>query len=434
MKHSVEKIDAIRHRISVEVPAEMVERAYKAAMEKINKEADVPGFRKGKIPEQVLLQRFGQDIEVEAIKEAVRLTYPDAIREAGVHPLSDPEVDPTGKLLHGQPFTYKAIFEVYPEVVLKKYEGLELTSQKISVSQEEIEGELRRLQQQMTQLAPEPEGEIGPGMIAKIDFKGTAGGQAFPGSEAEDYVVDFGAGTLLEEFEVQIKGMKMGEERDIAFHYPTDFFKRDIAGKKAEFRVKLKDLHRKVVPELDDAFAKELGDYGDLAAVRAEIEKRIKAYKEQMVATNLHEQAIRALIADHQDLDVPTALIDSELGNMLEQLRRRLESQGRTFEDAKIDAHQFVRENVKEATDRARGYMLVRAIMEKEGIAVTEPEIEERMQRLAAESRATSEQVKDYFQKENHLEGLRSQMLFEKTLAFVVSKAKVKEEKPKKEK
>jgi trigger factor len=434
MTAQLETLSQIRRALSIEVPKEVVDKAFGAAIQKINNEANIPGFRKGKIPEDVILKRFGRDVEIEAIKEAVRETYPAAVKEAGANPLSEPEVEPAGKIERGKSFSYKAIFEIYPEVAITDYTGLALTSRKVDIAKEEVEEELKRIQRQMTQLEPIEGGEIGPGMIAMIDFKGTAGGEAFPGSEAENYVVDFGSGALLSEFEVEIKGMKAADERDISFHYPTDFFRREIAGKKGEFRVKVKEVRRKVVPELNDAFAKELGNFENLDAVRIEVEKRMREYREGAVVNELREQAIRALIGKHQDLEVPTALIDSELSNMLEQLRRKLESQGKTMEDAKVDAHQFVRENVKEATDRARGFMLVREIMQKEKITLADTEVEERIARIAAESRANPEQVKEYFEKENRLEGLRSQALFEKTLDFVVGKANVQQEKAKKEK
>lgn len=432
MKTTIEKISQIRQAITVEVPAEVVEKAFVAALEKVGKEAKIPGFRSGKVPENILMQKFGPEVEVEAVKHLVRETYPNALQENGINPLSEPDVEPKGKILHGQPYTYKAIFEIYPEVKASGYDGLKLTREKIAVTDEEIEAELKRAQRQLTQLEPASDGELGPGMLGKIDFKGTAGGEPFVGSEATDYVVDFGTGALLNEFEVEIKGMKEKEERDISFHYPTDFFKREIAGKKGEFRVKLKELRRKVVPELNDEFAKSLGSFENLNAVRADLKKRIAEYKENVQRSMLREQAIRAIIEKHSDLEVPTAIIDSELGNMLEQLKRQIEAQGRKFADANIDSKKFVSENVKEATERARGYMLARAISTQEKIEITDAELDERINKIAADYRNAPAQVREYFEKNKLIDGLRGQMLFEKTLDFVVNKAKVEEIKPKK--
>ncbi len=430
----VEIIDSIRRSLAIHVSAAAVDKAFGEAMEKVGKEAKLPGFRKGKVPDSVVMQKFGHEVEAEALQIAIRSSYPDALKESGVIPLSDPRIEGAGKFEKGKPFEYKAVIEIYPDVKVKKYDGLSLTTEKIEVTDEDVEAELRGLQRQMTQLEPSPSGAIGEGMVAMIDFKGTAGGKVFEGSQAENYVVDFGAGHLLDQFESQIAGMKAGEERNISFHYPTDFFRREIAGKKGEFNVKVKEVRRKVVPKLDDDFAKELGDHKTLGDVRVEIKRRISEYREGMAQAHLREQAIRAIIAEHKDLAVPTALIDAELGNMLEQLKRNAQSRGQKFDASKIDSREFVKHNIKEATDRARGYMLTRAISEAEKLSVSEEEMEERIKRMASDSRNQLAKVKEYLNKNNMIESLHSQILFEKTLDLVVSKAKIKTEKPKKEK
>ncbi len=434
MKSSLENLSPIRQKITVEVSADKVDKAYDAAIEKVRKEATIPGFRKGKVPEDVILKRFGNDVNTEAAKQVISASYPEAIKETDAKPISDPQIEISNPIEKGKPFTYSATIEIYPEVKATGYEGLSLTQQKTTVTDEEVEAELKRLQQQMTQLEPAEGKEIGEGIVATIDFKGTAGGEPFPGSEAENYVVDFGTGALLTEFEAQIKGMKAGEEKEISFHYPTDFFRREMAGKKGEFKVKVKELRTKVVPKLDDEFAKSLGDFKDLNAVRADLKKRIHDYKEGVEKNRLREQAIRELIAKNQNLEVPTVLIDSELGNMLEQIKRQYEMQGQKFDASKIDAKEFVAQNVKEATDRARGYMLARAVAAQEKLEITDEELDAKIAQMAAQSRSTPQQVRDYLNKNKMLDNFRAQILFEKTLDLIVNKAKIKMEKPKKEK
>lgn len=434
MKSSIEKLDSIRQKITVEATKAQVDKAYKEAVEKVGKEVKLPGFRKGKVPENVVLQRFGDEVKTEAIKQVVRDTYPEAVKETDAKPLSDPQIDIGGDLEKGKPFNYSATIETYPDVMAKGYSGLTLTREKVSVADEEVENELKRIQQQMTQLEPVEGGAVGHGHVAMIDFKGTANGKSFPGSEAENYVVDFGTGALLKEFEAEIEGMKVGEGKTIAFIYPAEFFRKELAGQQGEFEVKVKEVRRKVVPGLDDEFAKTLGEFKDLKAVRADLKKKIGEYKEGMEQSKLREQAIRSIIEKHSDLEVPTALIDAELGNMLEQIKRQYEAQGQPFDASKIDAKRFVSENVKEATDRARGYMLARSITEQEGIEATDEEIEKRVEVMAAQSRSTAQQVKEHLKKNNMMDNLRSQILFEKTLDLVVNKAKIKTEKPKKEK
>lgn len=434
MVATLEKVDSIRRRISVGASKETVDRARKAVLDKMRAELNIPGFRKGKVPDEMILKKYGDEVNTETIKKIVHETYPQAVSEVGANPISPPSVEPVDALEPGKPFSYRATFEIYPEVLVGEYEKLPLEREKVSVSDEEVEMELKKLQMQLTQLEPSPDGKVSKGMIAMIDFKGTAAGEPFPGSEAENYVVDFGSGNLLKEFEVQIEGMKMDEERVIEFDYPEDYFRKDIAGKRGRFTVKTKDVRRKIVPKIDDDFAKELGQYKTLKDVKADLKKRIHEYKELMVRNQLMEQAIRKLIEKHKDMDVPTTLIESELGNMIEQLKRRMEAQGQKFEESKIEPKEFVKANVKEATDRARGYMLVSAISAKEGVVVSDDEVEARIGRIAAQTRQPVEKVKQQAKKDNQLEALRSQIMFEKTLDLILNKAKIKEVKPKKAK
>lgn len=434
MKTSLEKISPIKQQLSVEAPAEAVDEAYAAALDKVRKEAKIPGFRKGKVPDSVVEGRFGEDLAMEAVKELVRRTYPKAVEESGAKPLADPTIEPGGKFEKGKTFAYKALFEVYPEFTAEGYEGLKLEREKAEVADEEVEGELRRLQRQMTQLEPAPDGALGPGMIAMIDFKGTAGGAPFAGSEAENYVVDFGTGNLLEEFEVQIAGMKASEERDIEFDYPTSYFKKEIAGKRGAFRVKVKEVRKKIVPELGDEFAKEIGSFANIAEVRQDLKKRIADYKEMAAKNALKEQAIRLLIEKHKDLEAPTPLVEAELGNMIEQLDKQLRAQGKSLAEAKIDGKQFVHANAKEAAARALGYMIVNAIASQEKIEVADEEYEKRLEEIAAANRQPIAKIREHVEKNNMAGQIRSQMRFEKTLDFVLGKAKISEIKPKKEK
>lgn len=434
MKAQLENISSIKQAINIEVPADIVDNAYKSAMEKVRKEAKVPGFRQGKIPEPIILQKFREELDVETIKAIARETYPKAVEETKAKPISDPQIEPSGGVAKGKPFSYKATFEIYPEVKVNDYVGLKLEREKVDVTDEEVELEVKRLQHQMTQLEPVAEGEVGPGHVAVIDFKGTAGGKPFAGSEAENYVVDFGGGQLLEEFEIKIKGMKVSEEREITFKYPENYFKKEVAGLEGLFKVKVKDLRRKIVPELNDEFAKELGKFGSMDEVKKDVKERIAGYKETISKNALKEQAIRQLIEQHKDIEVPTSFIDAELENMLSQLERQLKAQGQTLADSKIDAKEFVRANVKEATDRARGYMIVNAIAGEEKIQVEEGEVDARIKNIAENSRENVAKVREYYEKNNYISNLRSQILFEKTLDFVLGKAKISDAKSKKKK
>jgi len=441
MPTQITQVDSIRQSIEVEVSAEGVDKAIAAAMKKMKAKLKLPGFRKGKVPDSMIRQRFSDELLSDAMREAVKASYPNAIDESGASPITPPDILPESEFKSGSPFKYKATFEIYPEVDPKGYDSLSLERVKAEATDEEVESELKRLQHQMTQLEPAPDVGIGHGFVGLIDFKGTADGNAFPGDAAENYVVDFGTGNLLKEFETQIAGMKAGEERDIEFHYPKNYFRVEVAGKKGFFNVKMKEVRRKIVPEINDDFAKEIGKFKDLKEVKADLKKRILEYKEVMIKNDLMAQAVRKLVEKHKDIEVPTPLVDSELKNLLEQIKRQYESQGKKFEEVKLDPRQFVEANVEEATSRARGFLLVNAVSSKENVQVSDDDVEERVSQIAQQSRQTPEQIKEYIEKSNQMESLKAQLIFEKTLELIISKSKIKyvkqgksEKKEKKEK
>ena len=197
MKAKLEIVDSIRQAVEVEVSVDLVKVAQKKVMVKMKKEVKIPGFRKGKIPDDIILKKYGEEVREETLKQIVQDTYPTAVTDVGANPISPPSILPLGVLEDDKPFKYKATFEIYPEVEPSGYTALSLEREKVGVTDDEVELELKRIQQQMTQLEPSPDGEVGKGMVAMIDFKGTAGGEAFPGSEAENYVVDYESGNLL---------------------------------------------------------------------------------------------------------------------------------------------------------------------------------------------------------------------------------------------
>ncbi len=434
MKATLEKIDSIQQAVLVEATAEEVNKAYDSVMSEMRKEVSLKGFRKGKVPDDMIIKHFEKELENDSIRKLVNSTYPEAIQSVGAIPLGAPSVEPKGDFSRGKDFSYRAVFEVYPEVIAKGYDKLSLEREKVEVEEEEVEAEIKRLQRMMTQLEPAPDGALGPEMVAMVDFSGTADGEEFPGCKSENYVVEFGAGNMLKEFEKQIEGMKAGEERAIQFDYPKDYFRAEIAGKRGSFNVKAKEIRKKVTPLLNDDFAKELGNYDSLKAVREDVKKRLFDIKERMQKNKMINQAIEKLVEEHSKLEVPSTVIEAELTNMLQQLKQRVEQQGGKFEDLKIEPRDFVNKNIEEARKRARGYMLVRAISEQEKVMVTDDEVEIRLKEISEETRNPVDKVRAEFEKDNGMEKLRAQLVFEKTLDLVVSKAKVKEVKPKKEK
>ena len=428
----LEDVNSISQKLIIEVPAENIEKSAKTALEKVKKEAKIPGFRQGKIPDAMVKQRLGNAYSEELVKQIVHDTYPEAVKLTSALPISDPRIEAeTFEVTEGKPFKYSAVFEIYPKVEPVDYKGLNLEKEKISVTDEEIDAELLHIQRQMTQLEPAKDDIIGNGMLARIDFTGTAGGKKFEGSEAKDFIVDIDQKNLLPQFEKQILGMKEGEEKDVSFEYPKDYFNKDIAGLKGEFRVRVKELRKKIVPKLDDQFAKDLGKFETLSDVKKMIGERIMQAKEAHQQMHLHRRVMEEL-STKQPIDVPDVMVTSELSHMLEEISHRLEAEGKTLKDANIDANSFVKNHLEEARLRARGYILLQAISDKENIQVTDEDVDQRIKSMAAQSGQTEANVKAHFEKQGLMSAMKTQLQMEKTLNFLIENAKIKEKSEKK--
>lgn len=429
----LEDVNSISQKLTVTLPAQHVKKSARKALAELKKDAKVPGFRKGKVPDEMIKKRLGEAYKEEILRQIVRDSYSDAVRLANARPISDPRIETeTANIDEAKEFAYKAVFEIYPTVEPEKYTGMKLEKEKVVVSKEEVENELRTLQQQMTQLEPAPDAAIAKGILARVDFTGTANGKPFEGSEAKDFIVDLEAKNLMTEFEKQIAGMKEHEERTIEFTYPADYFNKDIAGAKGQFMVTCKELRRKIVPELNDDFAKDLGQFKTIADVKKVLHDRITWFKEGQQRTLLHHQVMETF-SKNQPIDIPDVMVSSELGSMLDEFSQQLKSQGKTLQDVGVDASSFVREHLSDAQMRVRGYIIANAIAQKEKITVADQEVDERIKGIAAQSGEQEAKVRKHFTDNNLLGGLKSQMLIEKTLDFVISKAKVKEGKAAKE-
>lgn len=432
MKATLEPINSVSQAVTVEVPATTVEQCRQKILKKIADDAKLPGFRKGKVPLEMVEKRVGKDVDRDIVEEVVRQTYPDALRQVGGRPISDPRID-AKPLLAGAPFSYKAIFEIFPEVKVEKYDGLKLSRDKIEVSADDVARELGILRQRMTQLEPAPEGELMEGMMALVDFAGTADGRSFEGSKAENFVVDFGSGNLLADFEAEVRGMKSGEKRSITFRYPADYFNKQVAGKEGKFEVTVKEVRRKLIPELDHEFAKSFGNFDTLQALEKDMKQRIHAHKDEHERRKLHRQIIEQL-AGQQAIEVPEVMVHAELSSMLEQLDRELKAQGQTLEKAGVDIQAFVKTNYGEALLRTRGFLLVHAIAKQGGLAVTDEEKSARIKALASQAGESEANIRSYLDKEGRMGRLETELLLEKTLDFILGKSKIKEVKAKNEK
>ncbi|MBI2346306.1 MAG: trigger factor [Deltaproteobacteria bacterium] len=425
MKTSVEEIGPVKRKLTVDLPVERVVASLEEAYAKIQKTAKLKGFRQGKVPRHLLEQYFKQEAETEAAEALVRASFREAATQVQLVPLATPRVE-TGPFSAAQPFTYSAVVEVRPAVQLGTYTGFKLEHAAYGITDEEVEIQLRSAQQSMTKLCPVDEtAGLAEGMVARIDFDGTADGKPFEGSRAVDYVIDVGGGKLLPAFEATIMGMRVGETKQVSFTYPDDYFNVNLAGAKGEFRVTCKELKRKEVPDLTDEFAKDLGNFATLADVRAEIRKRLTVTKERQAKGELAEHAMRQLLASHP-FEVPETMVGWELEVMYREIERRAKAQGKTMEALGMKAEQFVAQYEAAAKDRVRGTLLLDAVCETEKIQVTDDEIDARLQEIAQSIGEPAPKVRLTYEQQDLLPALTRQLRHEKALDFIIGTSKIK--------
>ncbi|MDQ0158780.1 trigger factor [Alkalibacillus salilacus] len=412
--------------LTVEVDAKEFDQALDQAFRKVVKDVQVPGFRKGKVPRGIFEQRFG----VESLyQDAVDIVLPDAymkaVEETGITPVDRPDVD-VEQIEKGQPLIFKATVTVKPEVELGEYKGLEVEEQDTTVTDEEVEEELKSLQEKHAELVVKEEGQVENGDTVVIDFEGFLDGEAFEGGSAENHTLEVGAGQFIPGFEEQLVGKTAGEETEIQVTFPEDYQAEELAGKETTFKVKIHEVKTKEVPELDDEFAKDVEDEVEtLDELRENTKQRLQEQKEQSADQEKRETLVEKA-SENATVEVPDAMVDSELDRMLQEFEQRLQMQGMTLDmyyqfagQSEDDLKEQMRED---AQKRVRTNLTLEAIAAEENLEVTDQDIEDQLQEMASMYQTDVEQLKQMLG--GNTEALNEDLKLKKAIDFLAEHAK----------
>ncbi|MET3682566.1 trigger factor [Alkalibacillus flavidus] len=412
--------------LTVEVDAKEFDKALDQAFKKVVKDIQVPGFRKGKVPRGIFEQRFG----VESLyQDAVDIVLPDAymqaVEETGITPVDRPDVD-VEQIEKGQPLIFKATVTVKPEVELGEYKGLEVEEQDTSVSDEEVEEELASLQEKHAELVVKEEGQVEEGDTVVIDFEGYLDGEAFEGGSAENHTLEVGSGQFIPGFEEQLVGKTAGEDTEIQVTFPEDYQAEDLAGKETTFKVKIHEVKAKEVPELDDEFAKDVDNNVEtLDELRENTKQRLQEQKEQDADQEKREQLVEKA-SENATVEIPDAMVDSELDRMLQEFEQRLQMQGMTLDmyyqfagQSEDDLKEQMRED---AGKRVRTNLTLEAIAAAENLEVTEQDIEDQLQEMASMYQTDVEQLKQMLG--GNTDALNEDLKLKKAIDFLAENAK----------
>lgn len=423
MKASWEKTEKNAGVLTVETDEQTVAQALDQAFKKVVKKVNVPGFRKGRVPRKIFEQRFG----VEALyQDALDILLPDAyekaVKETKIEPVDQPEIEDV-EIEKGKPFRFKAKVTVKPEVKLGEYKGLKIEEKDFSVSEEDVNAELERMRKQQGIIKPvEDAAQNGDQVI--IDFEGFQDGVAFEGGKGENYNLELGSGSFIPGFEEQLIGVKAGEEKEVKVTFPEDYHAEELAGKPATFKVKVHEVKRIELPELDDEFAEDVSEFETLAELKADVEKRLKESKEKE-RENYVRNALVEKAAENAEVDIPEVMIDHEVNNMLQNFEQQLSFQGMNLElytKFTGQTEEDLKEQFKtDAEKKVRADLVLEAIAEAEKVEVTEEETEKELQETAEAVKRDVEEVRQILESNGQMAVLQAQIRNRKTIDLLVS-------------
>jgi len=422
-----EKLEGNEGILTIEVDAETVQTAIDTAFTKVVKKVNVPGFRKGKVPRKVFEQRFGvESLYQDALDILLPQEYSKAIDEAGITPVDYPELD-IEQMEQGSPLIFTAKVTVKPEVKLGEYKGIEVTEIDTNVTDEDIENELKSLQERQAELVVVENGVVENGDVAVIDFEGFVDEVAFEGGKGENYSLEIGSGQFIPGFEEQLVGAKAGEEKDVNVTFPEEYHSAELAGKAATFKVKIHDIKRKEFPELDDEFAKDVNENVEsLDELKKEISERLQKEREQENENQKRDTVIEKA-AENAEIDIPQAMIDTEIERMFQEFEQRLQMQGMNLDLY----YQFTGTN-KEALNeqfkndaemRVRVNLTLEAIAIAENIEVTDEDVEKEFEKMAEMYNRPVEELKGLLAAQGD-DIMKQDIKIQKTIDLLVENSK----------
>ncbi|AOZ91937.1 trigger factor [Paenibacillus crassostreae] len=427
MKATWEKIEKNLGVLEVEVEAERVTEALNKAFTKVSKKANVPGFRKGKVPRSVFEARYGiESLYQDAIDILLPEVYTEAVDETDIFPVDRPEID-IDQFAKGEVFKFKAKVTVKPEVTLGQYKGVEVPTQKVEVTEEELNQELTRLQERHAELAVIEDGVAENGDIAILDFDGSVDGVPFEGGQAERHSLELGSNTFIPGFEEQVVGLATGDLKDVEVTFPDTYHAEDLAGKQAIFKVKIHEIKRKHLPELDDEFAKDVSEFETLGEYKVDLMKQLEIRKNEE-AQGVREGLVVDKVAELAEIDIPQSMISSEVQNMVRDFDNRLRGQGMNLEMFLSFSGQTtddLQEQMKgDAEKRVRNNLVLEQVAKDEKIEVSEEDVTKELETLSVSYKRTPEELRSVLEANGSLNSLREEISLRKTVEFLVSNSK----------
>lgn len=425
MSLQVEKLEKNMAKLTVEVPAEEVEAALQNAYLKNRKQISVPGFRKGKVPRQMIEKMYGPEVFYDdAANALIQKAYPQAADECELEIVSRPAVDIV-QLEKGKPFIFTAEVAVKPEVTLGQYKGIEVEKADTTATDEEVAAELDKEREANSRTITVEDRAVQDGDMTVIDFEGFVDGEAFEGGKGTDYPLTIGSGAFIPGFEEKLVGAEIGKEVEVDVTFPEEYHAKELAGKPAVFKCTVKEIKVKELPELDDDFAQDVSDFDTLEEYKADVRKKVEE-KKAADAKAKKEDAVIEKIIEGATMEIPDAMVETQAERMVDEFAQRLQMQGLTMEQylqfTGGNVQALVEQSKPQALKRIQSRLVLEAVVAAENLTASDEELDAELGRMAEQYKMEVAKLKEMFAEED-LKSVREDLAIQKAVELVTDAA-----------
>lgn len=428
MSLQVEKLEKNMAKLTIEVSAEEFSRAVDSAYQKNKSKISVPGFRKGKVPRKMIEQMYGKEVFYEdAANEVIPNAYEKALEECTETIVSTPKVDVT-QIEEGKPFIFTAEVALKPEVTLGAYKGVEVDKIDVTVTDEEVEADLNQQRENNARTVAVEDRAVQDGDITSIDFEGFVDGVAFEGGKGENYSLTIGSHSFIDNFEEQLIGKNAGEECEVHVTFPEEYQAQELAGKPAVFKVTVKEIKEKQLPELNDEFAGEVSEFETLAEYKEDIRKKLAGKKEDDAKNAKEDAVIDAVIANAQ-MEIPEAMVETQQRQLVDDFAQRLQMQGLSLEQyfqfTGLDHDKMLEQVKPQAERKIKSRLVLEAVAAAENIEASDDDYEAEVKRMAEMYQMEADKVKEVMGEQGKKQ-IMEDLAVRKAAEFVVNESREK--------
>ena len=425
MEYNVEEVSPVKRKITVTVSADEATAAVQATISLYRVNADIKGFRKGKVPSSMVESRYRSQIYQEATTDLVNYQLNEILSELGVAPLSKLEVENDGELKKGEAYAYSFSFEVAPTIELPKYTGLKVDEETPEVAEGEVDAVVERIRDNMTELEDVTEDrQAADGDVVIISFTAFKDGEPFGDIKADNFELPLGEGQALDEFEAIIKSLKPGQEGENAISFPEDFINTELAGQTVDMKVKLHKIKRKARPEMDEAFAMKAGGFQTVDGLREAIVKSYMQTRVEMSKSGAQKKLLDQLL-DGLEFELPDSMVQEHMDRMVQEYAQNVERQGKSLESTGKTLAGLREEFEPQARDLVRQQLFLLAVADKEGLQITPEEVNAYLQEAALRARQDFEVVRRYYEENNLMFAVKDKLLADRAMDLIYDAAEV---------